>query len=372
MAENFTDMKSHWSEDLGDNKSQNSVEKKVAAAKATKGSLYYPSDLQGGRFYPEQMKISIYEREGVSLTEVQKVATEHAQAFIDSGNKPAKEKGEDAAAKNKNKPKLGGAVLGGLKAVGGVFVKGVKARQGQNTKLIREIYLPMPKELSHAEGVSWQASDLGSIGGFMKGDMDAAAAATVLSKAALGTGGAAGGVIGAIFGNGAAGAIGGFLASDNLQKSLESAVGIKANPFKEQTFEGIEFRKFSFSYTFNPKNQTEIKDLRSIITDIRAYSKPSFRSGGGIFNYPHEFYIEFLTRDQNGNMITNPHVPELKYCVCSNVTTNFAGKEWRAFAGGAPVEISLQMDFEETELITQNDVLGKTTVGRFKNNKGSF
>ena len=57
-----------YNNDLGDNRQLNEAEKKVAEAKKPMkgGSYHYPSDLQGGRFYPEQMKISIYERRNKS------------------------------------------------------------------------------------------------------------------------------------------------------------------------------------------------------------------------------------------------------------------------------------------------------------------
>ena len=64
-------------------------------------------------------------------------------------------------------------------------------------------------------------------------------------------------------------------------------------------------------------------------------------------------------------------MPEIKYCICTSVNTNFATKEWRSFEGGAPVEVSLQLDFEETELITKEDVEGDTKVGRWAE-KGSY
>ena len=71
--------------------------------------------------------------------------------------------------------------------------------------------------------------------------------------------------------------------------------------------------------------------------------------------------------------ITNPHIPQLKMCVCKGVTTNFTSQNtWRSLKTGAPVEISLGLIFEETELITREDVAGKTTVGRFAGRKDRF
>ena len=192
-----------YNNDLGDNRQLNEAEKKVAEAKKPMkgGSYHYPSDLKGGRFYPEQMKISIYEREGVSLKEVKNTLNSNADKFLNPEKIPDKEKQE--------KPTVGSALFQGAKDVSNVIIKGVKARQGQNTILTSEIYLPMPKELSHGESVAWQAKELGALGGVMKGGMDAAAASVALSKAAMGMGVTGGGIVGKLFGSGAAGAVAG-------------------------------------------------------------------------------------------------------------------------------------------------------------------
>ena len=45
---------------------------------------------------------------------------------------------------------------------------------------------------------------------------------------------------------------------------------------------------------------------------------------------------------------------------------------WRSLADGAPVEVSLALAFEETELVTGEDVIGETKIGRFKDSGGKF
>lgn len=363
----------------------NAVENKVAEAKSGSSSYSFPSDLQQIQFYPEQIKFSIYERLGIDLKVIKEKIVGDVKKFVNSPEalKKAEEEGDAKAieaAEKQAKKKVIGQVFDTGGAVVDKIIEGVKLRQGQNTKLKSSIYLPMPKEAAYNESVSWASSDLGSIGAVMKGGLSDAAAGAALASAAIGIGGATGGILGKIMGAGVGGAVVGAFASDSLQKGIESSVGIKTNPYKEQTFEGIDFRKFSFSWTFNPASQTEVKELGNIIRTFRALSKPSFKGGSGIFHYPHEYQIEFLTYASNGirtkgsdeTLDTNPHLPQLKYCVCTAVNTNFATKEWRSFEGGAPIEVSLQLDFEETELITEDDVMGSTSVGRFKETGRTF
>ena len=59
--------------------------------------------------------------------------------------------------------------------------------------------------------------------------------------------------------------------------------------------------------------------------------------------------------------------------VCKGGTTNFSTQNtWKSLKDGAPVEISLGLTFEETELVTGEDVIGETKIGRFKNSQGTF
>lgn len=387
--------------------SGNALERKIAEAKKGPSQQSFPSDLQQIQFYPEQIKFSIYQRLGIDLQKLKDTVVGDAKKFIsgdvslkkaeeefkaeqftDKPNLTAEQQRKDATAnierlREQSKKSTGGQIFDTGKKLLGTIKEGVSVRQGQNTvkNLKSTIYLPMPKENTFNESVSWASSELGAIGGVLQGNVKGAAAGAALAGAAMGMGGAAGGILGKIMGSGVGGAIVGAIASDGVQKGIESAVGIKANPYKEQTFEGIDFRKFSFSWTFNPASQIEVVDLGVIIQTFRALSKPSFQGGSGIFHYPHEYHIEFLTyKTEEGplgktigdSLYPNPHLPQLKYCVCTAVNTNFATKEWRSFEGGAPIEVSLQLDFEETELITQDDVMGSTSVGRFKESKRRF
>jgi hypothetical protein len=388
--------------------SGNALERKIAEAKKGPSQQSFPSDLQKIQFYPEQIKFSIYQRLGIDLQKLKQTIVGDAKEFVgrdvslkeaedvfkakkftDVPNGLTAEQQRKDATKNieelreQSKTSTGGQVVKTTKKLITTIKEGVSLRQGQNTakNLKSTIYLPMPKENTFNESVSWTSSELGAIGGVLQGNVKGAAAGAALASAAMGMGGAAGGILGKLMGSGVGGAVIGAIASDGVQKGIESAVGIKSNPYKEQTFEGIDFRKFSFSWTFNPASQTEVKELGNIIRTFRALSKPSFQGGSGIFHYPHEYQIEFLSykiiETQYGMRVgdtldTNPHLPSIKYCVCTAVNTNFATKEWRSFEGGAPIEVSLQLDFEETELITEDDVMGSTSVGRFTESKRRF
>ena len=247
----------------------------------------------------------------------------------------------------------------------------------------------MPASVQYNEKIDWESRDLGIVGGLLNNESGYGQLESgLLNKVGSMAGGAAGAILSKIFGtSGMAGsAIGAVMGSDSsLQSGFDSTFNIKANPFKEQTFQGVGFRPFEFSFTFRARSAAEMDAIQRIITVFRGFSKPAFKeSTVGTFEYPHEFRIEFLRYTEPANttntrlganfkdmsyqrLETNSNIPEIKYCICTGVNTNYTGSGgWNSFKDGAPVDITLQLTFEETEILTQNDVFGKTQSGSFK------
>ena len=97
-----------------------------------------------------------------------------------------------------------------------------------------------------------------------------------------------------------------------------------------------------------------------------------------MFAYPKEFLIEFLVKDADeksgdgGRYYRNENIPQIKFCVLKTVGTNYTGQGWKTLEGGAPADITLSLSFEETEIVTQEDVFGETKVGDFSKIGGTF
>ena len=377
------------------------------------GTLSFPSDLTDQQYYPECIKFGIYERTGldfekfggaikegfnnkvgddleqlkflkgeignnnIQIAALESIESSQAlvQAFRDNNNKARIEI-------SKITPDLIGAVGDGAKSGLDNITSQNKERLRQvrnpTERLIQSIYLQMPEALVYNEQVDWQGSDLGLVGAFKEGQLTSGVVAGSLSNAGRLLGGAAGTLAGIIPGIGpvAAGIVGTVLGSETgISGGIESTFNIKANPYKEQTFQGVPFRPFEFSFNFRPRNDTEVEQVDQIIRSFRAFSKPKFKNTGqsGVFAYPHEFLIEFLTLNK-GTYSRNKYIPQIKYCICKSVNTNWTGQGWKSFRDGAPVDITLTLSFEETEIVTQEDVLGKTNVGDFASfeEKGNF
>ena len=380
-----------------------------------KDSLVFPTDMTK-QFYPEAIKFSIYERSGVSYDvtkdKIINAAQSHYEFYsteyelssakrkaADEFSRLSKDSGKSKKANQDSRTAYSNMVM----AESNLETKRVEKedateklkdhamtipeqyQEEQSLKktqdrLIQSIYLAMPESVNFAEGVDWQGTDLGVIGGVRSGALGMGNALDygVLTGAGAVLGGAAGLGASMIPGiSGIAGTVlGAVLGNNTVQTGIESTLGVKTNPFKEQTFQGVGFRPFDFTFNFKARDQTDVKTIQNIISAFRSYSKPTFKEGseGSIFKYPHEFRIEFLTFDDSDSVetyITNQYLPEIKFCICQTVNTNFTAAGWRSFEGGAPSDITLQMTFQETEIITGEDVFGNTTEGRFKDYKGS-
>lgn len=371
-------------------------------------SLVFPNDLEDQQYYPECIKFGIYERTGIDLSvgkETFKKVTKRTQEIVDQTRKDQefvdnfkKEKADNEkieefnarkAKRDEAKQRLSITTEERLKDIGDVafgedsplneaFKKRRLESKNPTSRLVENIYLQMPESLIYNEQVDWQGSDLGIVGAIKAGDPLEGAFGGALANAGKILGGAAGTVASLIPGVGtfAAGIIGTVLGGETgLTGGLESTFNIKANPYKEQTFQGVPFRPFEFSFNFRPRNEDEVIAMDNIIRSFRAYSKPNYYGGklkSGVFKYPHEFLIEFLTLKED-TYYRNEWIPQIKFCVCKSVNTNWTGQGWKSFRDGAPIDTTLTLSFEETEIITQNDVLNENdSVGDFANFGGYF
>ena len=268
-----------------------------------------------------------------------------------------------------------------ISAIGGGIVEASKdalktfrsTNKGYNTaQPVRSIYLPMPENLTYNEQVDWQGTDLGAMAlardKIMSGQGSASESAKYAGLSQLGNlaGGAAGGLVGTLFGGGIlGGAAGAMLGGGSIQGAVESTFRVKTNPFKEQTFGGVPFRPFEFSWTLTARNDAELGAIGDIIKAIRTHSKPSFQNPESrtIFNYPDEFQINFKTlHTDNETLLDNNYLPRLKPMVCKSVNTNYTTAGWRSFENGAPTSVTLQLGFEEIDIITSDEV---NTFGGF-------
>lgn len=130
--------------------------------------------------------------------------------------------------------------------------------------------------------------------------------------------------------------------------------GYVFNPQQQLLFEGINFRRFSMSFTFTPYSSKEADTVKNIITKFRSAAAPEIVQGvlGFLFIPPSQFEISFMS-----NGASNPYINKVKRCYLDNVDVNYAPNGWVAHAGdGAPVQTTMSLSFIETELIDRTQI----------------
>ena len=374
-------------------------------------TLHYPDDLAVGITHPDCVKFTIGTNPGVSLEPVTNKIKEKAKAAkgasilasrkllgklsaeadkleaLSERTEPQKQRLEVLKAKLNEKGDLKTnarrLIIGddsiSVGDVGNAISEGAKNIKGTVTELFdalavgaksnvftaeKFIYLPMPENLVYNEPVDWTGTELGAMKGLADMALGKEGGKDALGGAALGQAGnvlagGAGAIVSKLLGGGLLGGavLGGLGGGASLQGAIETKLRVKSNPFKEQTFQGVGFRPFEFSFVFNARSQSEVITIKEIINTFRQYSKPSLESpDSAIFEYPGEFIIEFLTNNGNDSLNTNTYLPKLKHCICKSVNTNFTTAGWKSFEDGAPATITLQLGFEEVDIITKESV----------------
>lgn len=235
-----------------------------------------------------------------------------------------------------------GVVGGGVAAVGvGVTSTLAPAANRPQKRLKTAIALHIPNQLSVRYGVQWSDEDtsvlaMANAGGteIMKalmGDKKSdvtGVGAEIIANIALSKGPQAGGV--------------------------SAALGLAANPKKEQVFKGVDFRTFSFDYQFFPRDVDEANNVLRIIEEFKYHMHPEFKEGSNnfVYIYPSEFDIMYFA---NGKENKNLH--RHTSCVLTDMNINYTPNGvYSTFANGMPTQINMTLNFRELALLTKDKV----------------
>lgn len=151
--------------------------------------------------------------------------------------------------------------------------------------------------------------------------------------------------------------------------------GKVVNPQLELLYTAPQLREFTFDFRLVPRNQQEVdalfggnggNDRNGIINLFKFFSAPKIPSGLGGRYYipPAQFEIEFHDPASSGGV--NGYLFKTKKCVLKNIMVNYeGGGGYYTFNGGAPVEVRLQLQFQETVLLSQDDFSPDSTSAGF-------
>jgi len=119
-------------------------------------------------------------------------------------------------------------------------------------------------------------------------------------------------------------------------------------------------REFTFNYKFDPKNQADARAMLSIINTLRIASYPTTLGGGFAYQVPSSVKIKFSNFNPGLGSQTLPNFWAIKELN----TTLSEGDQVLTFPDGIPTQVSLQIQFMETVLLSRSgdSLIGDTTT----------
>lgn len=249
---------------------------------------------------------------------------------------------------------LGADLKGGIPAtvanvatgalVGEAAVLAVGGAKKEYKQMKSAIALHIPNELSVRYSASWEADSLAGSQAIAAGAENMGRALTTMSPGAVGE---AGGV--------ARGYLAGLaLKTPGAGQLLSKTSGVAANPKKEQLFQEVDFRTFSFNYQFFPRSSDESRNVLNIIKAFKLHMHPEYKPNTGqfLYIYPSEFDIVYY---QNG--VENTKLHRHTSCVLTDLQVSYSPQgQFNAFADGMPVQINLNLTFKELALLTKETI----------------
>jgi len=245
---------------------------------------------------------------------------------------------------------LGKGISGAAKGIAvaniptvGVGVAATLAPEAKRSKkrLKTAIALHIPNQLSIRYGMQWNEDDTAALA------MAAVGSGEIIK--AMGEGGSMKDVtdVGtAIIANIA-------LSKGPMAAANSKALGLAANPKKEQIFKGVDFRTFAFDYQFYPRSAEEAQNVLNIIEQFKYHMHPEFKDTNNfIYVYPSEFDV-FYYQGGRENMNLHRHTS----CVLSEMNINYTPNgSFTTFANGMPTQINVTLSFKELALLSKEKI----------------
>jgi hypothetical protein len=137
----------------------------------------------------------------------------------------------------------------------------------------------------------------------------------------------------------------------DFDKLRNKRMGIAINPLEEKLFDTVQFRNHTFDFEFYPESEQEAREVNRIIYWFKMGMLPNFGTAqrSSIFNTPN-------TWDISVNGLSENVLEGFEESVLTGVTVNYGGgQKFAIFNQGTPVKTTLNLQFSETKIITQDN-----------------
>ncbi len=254
---------------------------------------------------------------------------------------------------------LGGAAIGGAT---GLLASSLAGEQrlvfGQ-----AEIILHVTDRVTTGYNANWETADLGGlVGAVASGKMTAESLFTKGGDLNFSQMAQSGGELGdyALRKLGKVAGVAGF---DSFSNVIEATSKKVENPYKEQLFRSMGFRKFGFDYRFSPRNEEEAiavfgdpnnkKERPGIIETFLLHMHPTRSQNGLFLTYPSEFLIIYYHDGEE-----NDYIRKISNCALTDVVIDYGAEGFTTFANGCPTEATMRLQFTELETMTTDRISG--------------
>lgn len=232
---------------------------------------------------------------------------------------------------------------------GGVFGLTASAAAGEQRAVFgdREILLHVSERVSTAYSANWDTGELGGIVGALASGQ-AQFSGRELTDYAMRK----------------ASKVAGLAGFDQLNNVIEATSKKVENPYREQLFRSMGFRKFMFDYKFSPRNRAEALEVfgnalplddpdcvEGIIPTFIRHMHPTKSNSRLFLSYPSEFLILYY---YNGS--ENKYVRKISNCALVNMSVDYGAEGYTTFVDGIPTEAVVRMEFVELETMTADRI----------------
>jgi len=139
--------------------------------------------------------------------------------------------------------------------------------------------------------------------------------------------------------------------------------GRATNPYMEVLFKEMPLRSFTYTFSFQPKDDNERDDVQNIIKTFRFHMAPELQEQNMRFmGIPSTFDIHYMYQPATKNVPLdwrsakqNPYLNKIATCVLTSCDVSYEDAA-KSFRDGSPTKITMALSFTETEMITKEKI----------------
>jgi len=133
--------------------------------------------------------------------------------------------------------------------------------------------------------------------------------------------------------------------------------GQAMNPYMEVIFDNMAMRNFTYNFTFAPRNAQERDDVQDIIKLFRYHMAPELKGSQHRFlTLPSTFDIHYMYQHSKDYASENNFYSKIATCVLKGCDVNYTPNGVKSFQDGSPTQITMSLQFQETELLTKQSI----------------